>query len=79
MLSPRLLDLKEVQLLANCRAFVTPKHKDKKCSKDSEDVIERVKMQRKEKNKVRKDSKKTKDGSASNEASVLAAAQNPEK
>ena len=58
---------------------MTPKHRDDTCSKASDDFIERVKMQSKEKNKVRKDSKKTKDGSASNEASVLAAAQNPEK
>ena len=39
--------------------------------KFSDNFIERVKMQRKQNNKLRKENKKTKDGKVPNEASIL--------
>ena len=73
-LSPGLSDLNKAQLHTNYRTFVLPKFNDKMCPKPPDFVIEKVKIQKKEKNKSRKDNKKIQDGSVSNKESVLTAA-----
>ena len=65
---PGLSDLKQVQLFINYRNFVPPIFKDNVCPKSPDLVIEKVKIQKKEKNKARKDKKKTYDDNVSNEA-----------
>ena len=73
---PRLSALKEAQLCTNCRTFVLPKFKDEACPKPPNHIIKRAKIQKKEKNKVRKEKKKTRDSNVSDESSVLFAAKN---
>ena len=74
--APRLSDLKQAQLHTNFRRFVLPKFKYKMCPKPPDLLIEKFNIQRKKKNKVRKDNKKTQDGNISNEVSVLAVSKN---
>ena len=78
-LPPGLSDLKEVELCTNCRTFVPPKFKDEMCPKPSDDFIERVKMKRKEKNNMRKENNKLKDGNVPNEAVTITAVWNAER
>ena len=56
---PGLSDLKEAKLHTNYPIFVLLKLKDEMWPKPTDYTIERVKTQKKEKNKVRKDNKKT--------------------
>ena len=73
---PGLSHLKKVQPCTNRRRFVPPKFKDEMHPKYPDLLIEKVKIQRKEKNKVKKYNKKTHDGNLSNEESVLTNAKN---
>ena len=76
MSPPGFLDLKQAQMCTNFRRFVPPKFKDKRCPKLPDLLIEKVKIQRKENNKVSKENNKTQFGNVSKEASVLTAAKN---